>query len=344
MKKIVALLFFLTFSLGAQLSQKTIICGVCKNEAKRLPSSIAIIEKIGALFSDYRVVIYENNSSDETPHILKQWQARNEKITAISEQISQSVLDQIIINRKEDQGYFLPEAIAHARNKVLEVALSSRFDSFEYLIMMDLDFKLEPDYEGFIETIKSEKPWDAVFAYGIDPVITFWDWYPFRDYICPLGSELLGNDWWYMPHTLTLTKKDDWYPVLSAFGGCAIYKKEALRGCSYSGLVSKELGIFYQKIIDRNPDHGLIKSYLNNYKTTKKRVFIDYAHAELPDIIDKKVGIIIPDSSDDIVWRMSSFVYKYPSVCEHVTLHAQMALNGYDKLYINPRLIFRYGG
>ncbi len=344
MKKLSTVFLFISLYLGAQIPQKVIICGVCKDVEKRLPSSIIIIEKIGALFADYQVVIYENNSSDATPYILQQWQKRNEKVMAISEEIALSILNQMIVNRKEDGGYFLPEAIAHARNRVLEVALSSQFDSFDYLIMMDLDFKLEPDYEGFIDTFQSNKEWDAVFAYGIDPAITFWDWYPLRDAATPLGSELLGNDWWYMPRKLTLAKNDDWYPVFSAFGGCAIYKKEALRGCSYSGLVTKELGMFYQKIIDTYPDHELIQSYLNNYKTTQKRSFIDGAYAALPDIIDKQVGIIIPDFCDDIVWRMSSFVYKYPSVCEHVTLHAQMALNGYDKFYINNRLIFRYGG
>ena len=59
----------------AVISEKVLICGVCKNVSEtRLPFSIKIVEQIGALFEDYRVIIYENNSTDYTPTRLYKWE------------------------------------------------------------------------------------------------------------------------------------------------------------------------------------------------------------------------------------------------------------------------------
>ncbi len=346
MKKLFFLFWFNFFvPLYAQLPHKVIICGVCKDVAERVPYTITIMEKIGELFSDYRIIVYENNSSDETARILKEWEGRNSKVRAITEHVDQKELENLFVNRTEDGNFYRAETIARARNIVLDKALSETYQDFVYLIWMDMDFKLEPDYEGFREVFESDREWDAVFAYGIDPPGTYWDWYAFRDHQCPIGSELLGNDWWYLPRQKRfLNRNDDWYPVISAFGGCGIYKKDAIKGCCYSGLVTKDLAQLSHKIIQENPSHPIIKKYVADVKNVKEYVTINAPSSAFLDIHDPRVGIILDDISEDIVWRMSSFVYKYPSVCEHVAFHASMILNGHGKLFVNPRLIFRYGG
>ncbi len=344
--KIIFFLVWFAFCipLYAHLPHKVIICGVGKDVAERVPCTITIMEKIGALFSDYRIVVYENNSSDETPRILKEWEARNSKVRAITEQVDQQELEKVFVNRTEDGGFYRAETIARARNIVLDQALSETYQDFEYLIWMDMDFKLEPDYEGFKEVFETGRKWDAVFAYGIDPPGTYWDWYAFRDQVCPLGSETLGHQWWYMPKNKRLLKQtDDWYPVISAFGGCGVYKKSSLKGCRYSGLVTKDLALLSHKIIQENPSHPIIQRYLKEIPKLSC-ITIEEPSSKLAAIHDPQVGILTSGFSEGIIWRMSSFVYNYPSVCEHVALHASMILNEHDKLFINPRLIFRYGG
>lgn len=344
MKKILLSLFCI-FSLSAQISQKVIICGVCKDVADRVPYSIQIMEKIGALFSDYRIVVYENNSSDVTLQILKEWGQKNHRVCAMSECVAQNELENIYVNRTKNGGFYPAEAIARARNKVLDVVHSDAYNGFDYVIWMDMDFRIEPEYKAFEEIFASDREWDAVFAYGVDPAGTYWDWYAFRDQVCPLGSETLGHDWWYMPKNKQLLKKtDDWYPVISAFGGCGIYKKSALEGCRYSGVVTQDLAQLSQQIMRGNPSHPIIQQYSEGLKRIHSYRTIQAPSPNLSDIRDSQVGILTPDLPEGIVWRMSSFVYRYPSVCEHVTLHASMILRGHDKLFINPRLLFRYGG
>src|SRR5579872_168948 len=234
-------MLFISPYLNAVLPQKVIICGVCKNVEKKAPYSIKIMEKIGSLFSDYRVIVYENNSRDKTPSIIRQWAATNPRVLALTERVDRSKLDQIFVNRLENGNYYAPEAIARARNIVLEKAMSEEYKDFTYLIWMDMDFQFEPNYAGFVEIFETNREWDAIFANGTDSKKNHWDWYAFRDDQCPLGSELLGNAWWYLPKKLVLHPEDDWYPVYSAFGGCGVYKKSSIEGCKYSGLVTKDL-------------------------------------------------------------------------------------------------------
>lgn len=343
-KQIFISLVLLFVSTHARIPHKVVICGVCKDVADRVPYSIRIMEKIGALFDDYRVVVYENNSVDKTPEILRKWGEANPKVLAISEHLEQKEQEQLFVNRLENNEFFHPEAIARARNIVLDHAMSDEYRDFTYLIWMDMDFKLEPDYEAFEEVFSSDGQWDAVFAYGVDPRPVYWDWYAFRDQRCPLGSELLGHEWWYWPKQLELTKESDWYPVYSAFGGCGIYKKSSIEGCRYSALVNPDLAQFAHNIILHSPPHPVVIKYLDSIKSARRYIAIDIPSCTLPDIRDPQIAITTNGTPSDIMWRMSSFVYKYPSVCEHVTFHASMIVRGNDKLFINPRLIFRYGG
>lgn len=334
---------FVTLSISAAIPERVLICGVCKNVETPLPYTIDIIERIGSLFEDYRIIVYENDSTDRTVEILKHWEKRNKRLHLTTEKVPYSELDQCIVNIKQDGSFFHPEAIARARNLVLDIAMSDQYQDFTYVIWMDMDFKIPPTFEGIVEAFQTDREWDAIFAYGVDPRRTYWDWYAFRNEEYPIGSELLGDYWWYMPRSFSLKQTDDWYPVYSAFGGCGIYKKSSIIGCKYSGIVTQDLGTAAKQIIDQKPNHPQIKIYQDKNRKTHSLVTIDTPKPHLPQIKDPKVGVIL-DNHNPLIWRMNFFVYQYPSVCEHVTFHASMIANGHTKLFINPRLIFTYGG
>jgi hypothetical protein len=46
---------------------------VCKNVEKAVPNTIQSVNELGAKFVDYKVVIYENNSSDRTKELFREW-------------------------------------------------------------------------------------------------------------------------------------------------------------------------------------------------------------------------------------------------------------------------------
>jgi len=53
------------------INQNILICGVVKNAAKYLEKSLALCIKTGELFENYKIIIYENNSTDATKDIIK---------------------------------------------------------------------------------------------------------------------------------------------------------------------------------------------------------------------------------------------------------------------------------
>lgn len=331
-------------SLYGLLPQRVIICGVCKDVEKRLPHSIKIMETIGQLFTDYRIIVYENNSKDQTPKLLEQWAFANIKVRVFSEVLSDNDMDQLFVHRSHDpslnNAIFPPEAIARARNIVLDQIWSQEYEAFKYVIWMDMDFYLEPDYDGITEVFESCQEWDAVFAYGIDPHGFYWDWYALRHAVAPLGPELLGNQWWPLPKKMSLTRADEWYPVLSSFGGCGIYKKSSLRGSCYSCFVTETMAHVYNNILLANQSSSDALLYYEGIRQAHIKELAAPCK-DASDCKDESLGIRLNKSSP-IVWRMNSFVYKFPVVCEHVALHFSMICKGYTKLYINPRLIFRY--
>ena len=60
-----------------------VICGIARDVSKNVMATLARIERLGKMFLDYRVVIYENDSTDGTDVILKEWESQNYKVKII---------------------------------------------------------------------------------------------------------------------------------------------------------------------------------------------------------------------------------------------------------------------
>lgn len=334
-------MIFSTFMAQGSIPHKAIICGVCKDNASRASQSMRMMEKIGGLFEDYRIIVYENNSSDETPALVRTWQEQNNRVFALTENVTHVELENTIINRYEDGKFFTPELIARARNIVLEIALSNKYQDFDTIIWMDMDFVIEPNYTAIKEVFESQREWDAVFAYGVDPYYHYWDWYAFRDRKYPMAAELLGKNSSFYKQ-LILDPQCDWYPVYSAFGGCGIYKKESVRNCRYSALVTDDLALLMAHICKENESHCMVQQYLNDAQNCNDVIVLKPSNKGYA-FTNPNIGIATTSDQPRIIWKMNSDVYKFPAVCEHVTFHASMIKNGHAKLFINPRFTFHYG-
>lgn len=337
MKIVFLFIFFISFNYSI-IEEKVIVFGVCKDVESKISFSLFIAEKIGRLFKDYRVIVYENNSSDKTPQILAEKARENSKMIVFSERLSKNEIEEISIN-KYNRGLFKPEFIARCRNKILDIIEGAEYSDFKYVICMDLDFSLEPSYEAIKEVIYSNRSWDAVFANGVDSQGLYWDKYALRDCNIPFGPEILGDKWWKIEGTF-LQYEGDWIPVYSAFGGLGIYKRESILGCRYSGIVTSDLETLYKNIIKSNPENKYVKDYIKSIDI-KKIVYIDKPNKSNA-YSNPSLGICISNSNDKIIWRMNTKTYVYPGVCEHVPFHASMILKGHGNFFINPRLFIYY--
>lgn len=300
-------------------NEKVVICGVCKNVAVALPIMIKKIEKLGEEFKDYAVIIYENNSTDESKNQLLCWARNNKKVQLISEDLTyEQLCTRTIAHAKRDGAPCRMELIAYARNQVLNVALSEKFDDFKFVIMTDLDFLEGWSALDVVETLKTHTPWDCIAANCMTRDTRYYDRYAFRDEDFPFGPEFIGEDFWQEANACSQSfdRNGNFKKVFSAFGGLAIFKRDALKGCEYSGYVTNDLKLFYKSIINK-----LSSEVYNKYKHNKN---------------------IRKAQTDPEISFMANSGYDGPVVCEHCTLYASMILSGHDQIFINPKMICIY--
>lgn len=303
--------------------KKVLICGVCKNVANALPNTIQNIEELGSNFKDYAVIIYENNSTDNTAGMLRNWVKRNSKVTLISENLTHDALQASATSYSFEGSPCRMEIIARARNIVLSHAKNEKYKSFDYVIMADLDFHKKWPIKEILKTVQKNTKWDCVASNGIAQDGSLFDRYAYRDKRFPFGPEILGEKWWQEQSEcpLRLGDKKEWVPVYSAFGGLAIYKRDTIIQFTYSGKVTEELRKDCRKILRvLSPD----APHITKYKNVIGMTFVPLISA-LP-----------------IKFCTNSGYSPFPVCCEHVTLHASMRLNGFGKIYVNPQMIMEY--
>ena len=320
-------------SQNPEVNEKVLICGVCRNIEKAVPNTVASIRKLGEKFLDYRAVVYENNSTDQTKKLLSKWAESDPHVIYISEQLSTSRLAKQLAMKKLNR----TEKIARARNIVLDVAMDRQFDDYKYVIWADLDF-LDPwDVDNIVETIlHPEHEWDAVFANGA------YDLFALRSKELPIGYELIGSSYWAglkkITDRLQLSSEGHWMSVYSAFGGIGIYKREAMRGSRYSGVVTPDLekmaSIWLAKA-RREEGHLFLKEY-DELIASKTILDISEPLLGTRKNYPKQLGIRL--NGGKLVWFSCTEDTTLPWTCEHVPFHASMALHGYSRFYINPKI------
>lgn len=307
-------LFFISAELCAisVVPEKILICGVCKDIEFAVGPSIRNIEKLGKRFQDYTVIIYENNSNDMTPYLLADWARRNSHVLFVSEYLK---LNELPNNREEK--------IARARNIVLDLAKDAKFDEYTYLVMVDLDFTHSWPIDEIVETTQMQGDWHCISANG-EKNGSYWDRYAFRDSQYPFGPELLGHDWWNQLFRSWFDLRGDKPKrVYSAFGGLAIYKRSAIIPFSYSGTVTEDLQNYYGLIQAALPANcPQLQEYLKiNHLTNSD---------QQPMVFQSSPPSNRPEGFKELI------------CCEHVTLHASMALHGFGNFFINPKLVMKY--
>lgn len=317
------------------LAEKVIICGVCKDVESALSAVISSVEETGSLFRDYQVFVYENNSQDNTAEILNKWEEKNRRVHITTENIPEKTLLSFCRAISWDNRPSRLELIVRARNIVLQQIMRHEYDDHRYVIWVDMDFKNGWDIKGIIDSLSQPQPWDGICANGVLPDGRMFDGHAYRDSQFPLGPELLGEYWWrkYLKKIMVVLDENiDLVPVISAFGGLAIYKRQSIQDCCYSGTVNYEL-------------YRLTKCLLRDgLKNGNKQVRFYFKHKS-PLLVNGALmgAVLFEEKGSDmpIPWRNNSG-YNYPVCIGHAAFHAAMANRGFHKIFVNPRMKTHY--
>ena len=258
-----------------------IVCGCTKNSASYIYKHLQLLYDIAPLFKTFKMLIYENNSDDNTVKILKKFKQTHPNFDYISENI-QHVLHCNIISRTE--------VLAHGRNTLL-----NHIQGFDYMIMVDLDDVIGTFKPSQLKYLFEHKDWDALFAncetyYDVSALRIEKDKWthtcPFKviDYDCWKKANYHNSTHFVSQHQIKIPSSAPLIPVNSAFGGFGIYKVNKING-KYDGSNQCEHVSFHKgmnnlficpKFMVNKQDHHLIKKNRNENRNQTIISFILY--------------------------------------------------------------------
>jgi hypothetical protein len=213
------------------------IVAICRDVEAYLPSCLARIDELAACFSGARAYIFENDSTDETPTILRKWQESRPWATVESTVNSRPRLNGFENDRTV--------ALAEYRNKCLDWVRANSPQS-TYTVVLDMDGHWF--VSGAINSIgwlaeKSASHCDikpagmASYSLVCAGGVSGDAWYHYDAWAARLNwwsdrKETMGCWWFHL-----------YYPPVgsppvqfnSAFGGLAVYLTEAYLAGHYSG-------------------------------------------------------------------------------------------------------------
>lgn len=197
-----------------------IFAGTCRSVEPYIKKLLGYVDKCGKKFNSYRLIVYENDSSDKTRDILEK-------------------------NKKSNYYYIFEDNIQEKRRTVRlergrnlimdKVRELNKDNHYQYLIMLDLD---NVNKRGtFVKTIDecfNNEDWDVICA---NQKRRYYDTYALRypdlTYDCGAKRPADGKQCGKINIKFPPNKRIE---VDSAFGGIAIYKLSSIPShCIYNG-------------------------------------------------------------------------------------------------------------
>lgn len=207
------------------------ICGPVKNCGPYLRKIFENIEKIGSLFDDYSIIIYYDNSTDNTLEVLKEYQLKNEKLI-------------FYVNTNPISPY-RTHNIANARNFCLKY-IRKNLTKFPFFIMMDFDdvnckeVNIEP-----IRKYLYSNSWDGL-SFNTSPA--YYDIWALSIYPYCFSYNHFNDNYNYhgiiknyITSKLNSLKPGQIMECISSFNGFSIYRTNKFLETYYDGRVRVDL-------------------------------------------------------------------------------------------------------
>jgi hypothetical protein len=197
--------------------KKLVICGTARNIGKYFHQVFSNIYKIQDLFINSTVIVFYDESDDNTERLLS-----NENI--------------VFIKNKEPLHDLRVARICNGRNKIIEYIEKFNMNP-DYMIMMDFDDVTAGriNLPVLIDDLNNDDHWDCMTYNKQD----------YYDIFALCYNQFTYNCWSYghlSPYVVELIKRDitqqldlceDYIEVKSAFNGFGLYKYEKFKGIKY---------------------------------------------------------------------------------------------------------------
>ncbi len=211
------------------------IFGPVKNCGPYLDKVFSNIEKIGSLFDNYQIMIFYDNSRDNTLEKLKEHQKKNPRL-------------HFYVNKKPVSP-FRTHNLAVARNFCLNFVRKNK-ELFPYFIMMDFDDVncKHCDINVLQKYIKREEleqtNWDGL-SFNTSPYYDIWalSVYPYCFSYNHFDHNVQNYNMIqkYVDALLKRLPSNGLLPCISAFNGFSLYKTNKFLNTYYDGRIRRDL-------------------------------------------------------------------------------------------------------
>jgi hypothetical protein len=252
-------------------NSKIVVVGLCRNLEKHIEKNIKKIEQslTGAL--DYRIILYENDSIDDTKNKILDLCKNNKKIILLSDNHNRK---QFNITQSQDR----IKALAEYRNTLLHY-VQDNYSDYNFVIVIDMDF-IDFSDEGVVNSFGWLNDHENVGGIAGNS-------FQLKD-IFDNSQLMLWNydcwafrgSWWHNLQTQIKNEFNNydnmlWFgfwilpvgsPIIvvnSAFGGCCIYRMKYYLSGNYDSYDCEHV-VFNFNILQKNKN---FKLYLNPSQT-----------------------------------------------------------------------------
>lgn len=214
---------------------KVLICGTARNVGRKIESFVEVMEESFSEFTQVEFLICESFSNDDTIEVLSKIHSSKENFNFFTD---------LEVSKDE---YRRTARIASARNQVLE-KVREEYPDIDYVVMADLDGVNRNLTAKAVRSCWELSNWDVLCA---NQPLRYYDIWALRskgwvESDCWTEFEALKEKYSIKKsRSMAVTSKmrsirrtSDPIPVQSAFGGLAIYTREAFIAGSYRGLDS----------------------------------------------------------------------------------------------------------
>lgn len=232
-------------------SQKIVFVGLARNIEHQIEHSVKRLVKIGESAQEYKIIIFENDSEDNTKSILEHLSSTNSNIITIHDKYNRPQFGPV-------QDTERTMALAEYRN-ILKEYVRNQLPDYDFVIVSDMDF-IDFSDDGCYNSFG----WLALHSNSIDAVAgnsfeykhvtttekkSLWNydswafrytwWNQLQTLDCITFSSMLWFGFFIMPVGSTIIS------VNSAFGGMTIYKTQQFIQGQYDGFDCEHVCFHY---------------------------------------------------------------------------------------------------
>jgi hypothetical protein len=222
------------------------ICSIVRDCQVNLEKNIPRVELLRLLFKDSEVIVFENDSKDNTLKVLKDWERKSYNIHVFSDTFGGSTIP--LQTTGNENPYFSISRIEKMvlyRNKYMHF-LNKKGTKRDYLIVIDLDIS-NFYIDGIIHSFGTSIDWDCISANGISISSNFTKQYHDSYALIEYGKlNFIQTEESIKLNRIRYSFLKKGMPLLvvdSAYGGLVIYKWDSISNTYYSCLKNNDFRV-----------------------------------------------------------------------------------------------------